>query len=125
MRSAHQQRSDIAALRIEGEMTIYRSAELKQVLLAPLSSPIVLEVDLSGVTEIDTAGLQLLILAKITAPARQCELHLVAHSPAILEVFELLNLTAYFGDPLVIPPLATGTAERASSNSSARHSHES
>jgi hypothetical protein len=29
---------------------------------------------------------------------------LAAHSPAVLEVFELLNVAAFFGDHLVIPP---------------------
>lgn len=98
------------ALRIEGEMSIYRAAELKQALLAPLASGAALDVDLSGVTELDTAGLQVLLLAKKAAEARQCELRLAGHSPAVLEVFELLNLAAYFGDPLVIPPPAAGRA---------------
>jgi len=35
--------------------------------------------------------------------ATQRKLHLVAHSPAVLEVLEMLNLAAHFGDPLVIP----------------------
>jgi hypothetical protein len=35
--------------------------------------------------------------------AAKKELHLVAHSQAVLEAFELLDLAAYFGDPLVMP----------------------
>jgi anti-sigma B factor antagonist len=92
----------LPVLRIEGELTIYRAAELKQALLDAVAGAALLEVDLSGVTEIDTAGLQLLMLAKKTAQAAQRELRLVAHSPAVIDVFELLNLAAYFGDPLVI-----------------------
>ena len=88
-----------AALHIEGELTIFRARELKPVLLA---APQPLEIDLSGVTEIDTAGVQLLMLAKKTAQAAQSELRLVAHSPAVIEVFELLNLAAFFDDPLVM-----------------------
>lgn len=86
-------------LRLEGEFTIFRAMELKPMLLA---SPPVDEIDLSGVTEIDTAGVQLLMLAKKTALAQQRNLKLVAHSPAVLEVFELLNVVAYFGDHLVM-----------------------
>ena len=82
-------------LRIEGELTIFRAAELKPLLLA---DPLPLQIDLSGVTEIDTAGVQLLMLAKNTARAQQRELRLVAHSPAVREVFGLLNLAACFGD---------------------------
>lgn len=88
-----------AVLRIEGELTIFRAMELKPVILA---DPLPEEIDLSGVTEIDTAGVQLLMLAKRTALAQQCELRLVRHSPAVIEVFELLNVAAYFGDHLVM-----------------------
>jgi len=87
-------------LRIEGELTIFRAAELKPLLLA---DPLPLVIDLSGVTDIDTAGVQLLMLAKNTALAQQRELRLVAHSPAVMDVFELLNLAEYFGDPLDAP----------------------
>ena len=52
--------------------------------------------------EIDTAGVQLLMLAKQEALRQQRELRLVGHSPAVLEVFELLNVAAYFSDPLVM-----------------------
>ena len=106
--------SNASALRIDGELTIFRAAELKQVLLA---DPPPLEIDLSGVTEIDTAGVQLLMLAKKTAQAAGRELRLVAHSPAVIDVFELLNVAAYFGDPLVMASRA-GTGADRSSNAS-------
>ena len=92
-----------AVLRIEGELTIFRAAELKPLLLA---DPLPLEIDLSGVTDIDTAGVQLLILAKNTARAQQRELRLVAHSPAVKEVFALLDLAGYFSGPLAAPAFA-------------------
>lgn len=90
------------ALRIEGEMTIYRAAELKQTLLALLDAAGPLEIDLSSVTELDTAGVQLLIAAKKTAQAQQQELCLTAHSAAVLDVLEIFNLVSYFGDPVVM-----------------------
>lgn len=86
-------------LRIEGELTIFRVTELKpQVLGLPRPE----KIDLAGVTEIDTAGVQLLMLAKREALAQQQNLRLINHSPAVIEVFELLNVAAYFGDPLVM-----------------------
>lgn len=94
--------SSPSTLRIEGEMTIYRATELKTMLLESLAQPSPLEIDLSAVTEIDSAGVQLLVLTKKTAQDRQQEVHFSAHSPAVLDVFELLNLAAYFGDPLVM-----------------------
>ena len=86
-------------LRIEGEFTIFRAMELKPVLLA---TPLADEVDLSGVTELDTAGVQLLMLLKKTALKQQRNVTLVAHSPAVIEVFELLNVVAHFGDHLLM-----------------------
>lgn len=98
--------SPAPVLHIEGELTIFRAMELKPVILA---DPPPQEIDLSGVTEMDTAGLQLLILAKRTAVAAQRELHLVRHSPAVLEVFDILNMAAYFGDHLIMDS-TVGTA---------------
>lgn len=112
-------------LRLEGELSIYRAGELKQALLAPLEPSTALEVDLSAVAELDTAGVQLLMLAKKSAQEKQCELRLIAHSPAVLEVLELLNLVAYFGDPLIIAPLAESAAGRTSSKPAARYPNES
>jgi anti-anti-sigma factor len=90
-------------LQITGEMTIYRAAELKEYLLQALPrSAGHLDIDLSGVTEMDVAGLQVLMAVKQEAQARQGDLHLMNHSPAVVEVFEILNVAAFFGDPLVI-----------------------
>ncbi len=93
-------------LRVEGEMTIYRAAELKQTLLDAVAAQPVVEVDLSAVSEFDSAGLQLLMLAKRSAQAAQRELRLVGHSPAVLDVIQLFDLAAFFGDPLVVPSAA-------------------
>ena len=95
-----------ALLRLEGEMNIYKAAELKQTLLAAIIPGQTLEADLSGVTDMDTAGLQLLMLAKKVAQNGGGDLELTRHSPAVVDVFELLNLGTFFGDPLVIPPRA-------------------
>jgi anti-sigma B factor antagonist len=91
-------------LNIAGELSIYRADELKRSLIEPLAQGVQLVVNLAAVTEFDTCGLQLLMLAKRTAAALGSELQLVGHSPAVLDVFELLNVAAYFGDHLVIAP---------------------
>ncbi|WP_286757768.1 STAS domain-containing protein [Ralstonia sp. RL] len=93
-------------LRIEGEMTIYQAAELKQTLASALRQGEALEIDLSAVGEIDAAGIQLLIAAKKSAQAAGKELRLVAHSDAVVEAFELLDIGGWFGDPLVMAPQA-------------------
>ena len=80
-------------------MTIFRAAELKQILLC---NPAPQEIDLSAVTEMDSAGLQLLMAAKQAASTQQRTLRLLAHSAAVIEVFERLNVAAYFNDPLLM-----------------------
>jgi anti-anti-sigma factor len=92
----------IARIAIDGEMTIYRAADLKVSVLEALRKTKVLEVDLSGITELDTAGLQVLMLAKQTAIADGRELRLLQHSPAVVEIVEMLDLGAFFGDALLI-----------------------
>lgn len=96
-------------LKIDGEFTIFRAMELKPAILA---EPPVTEIDLSGVSDLDCAGVQLLMLAKKTALAQGRDLQLVGHSPAVLEVFELLNVAAYFGDHLVMDSRAAKSAAR-------------
>lgn len=81
---------------LDGELSIYRAAALKQVLLAPLAAGTVIELDLAGVTEIDSAGVQLLMLAKRTALAVGGDLRLAASSRPVLEVLALLGLGAMF-----------------------------
>lgn len=89
-------------LRIEGELTIYRAAELKATLLDAVVSHPAVEIDLSAVSEFDTAGVQLLMAAKRAAAARETTLRLVGHSTPVLDVFELLDLSGHFGDPIVL-----------------------
>ncbi len=85
-----------------GGMTIYEAVAQKAVLLKALDGHEEVEIDLSGVTELDTAGLQLLVLAKRVALKADKTLRLVAHSPACLEVLDCYGLGGYFGDPLVL-----------------------
>lgn len=90
-------------LHITGEMTIYQAAEHKELLLAALAQATeALEVDLSGISELDVAGLQVLMLAKNTAQRQNKSLQLQGHSAAVLDVFETLNVAAFFGDALVM-----------------------
>jgi anti-anti-sigma factor len=80
------------ALRIDGEMTIYRAVELKEMLFASAAASRATALDLSAVTELDTAGVQLLLLAQRAARARGVELTLQAPSAAALEVLQRLGL---------------------------------
>jgi len=92
-----------SVFRIQGELTIYRAAALKQELLEFLDQHNSIDIDLSEVSEFDSAGIQILLLAKKTALSKEKSLRLVEHSTPVLEGLELLNLSSYFGDPLFIP----------------------
>jgi anti-sigma B factor antagonist len=92
-----------AGTKLAGDWSIYRAAELQAALQAALAQAgDTLELDLSGVTELDTAGVQLLMTAKRQAQAQSRSLRLFGHSAAVLDVFDLLNLGPYFGDPLLM-----------------------
>jgi anti-anti-sigma factor len=88
---------------LDGPMTIYTAAEIKSRLLGGLRSASILEIDLSHVGEMDTAGFQLLVMAKRESLRLGKTLRIVAHSPAVREVLEFYNKDAFFGDPVVIP----------------------
>jgi anti-anti-sigma factor len=81
-------------VRIEGEMTIYRANDLKRDIVGCLERAADIELDLSGVTELDTAGVQLLLLARREADHRGGVARITALSPAVQEVFALCRLTA-------------------------------
>jgi len=84
---------------IAGELTIYRVAELCESLktaLAGLADGGDLEIDLSAVTEMDSAGAQLLMAVHKSTRASQHGLRLVKPSVAVDEVFETLQLAPHF-----------------------------
>ena len=94
--------NQVSRVVLEGELTIYTAANMKEQLLAPLSQHQEAEFDLAGVSEIDTAGLQLMIVAKQEAARHGKNLRFVAHSPAVVEMLELTNMAAFFGDPMLL-----------------------
>lgn len=90
-------------LAITEDLTIYHALEQKQLLLDALANNSELELNLSQVSEMDTAGLQLLVLLKKEAQRAGKQVRIVAHSQAVSAVIDFCNMAAEFGDPLVIP----------------------
>lgn len=89
-------------LAITQELTIYHAMEQKQQVIAALEASEGLELDLSQVAEMDTAGLQVLMLAKREAGRLNKHLAIVAHSPVVRQTLDYCNLAAFFGDPVII-----------------------
>lgn len=88
---------------VDGNMTIYNAQEVKRQLVTAVRSSAVLELDLSHVGEMDTAGVQLLIMAKQESQRLDKTLRIIAHSDPVREIIEFYNMGAFFGDPVVIP----------------------
>lgn len=88
----------VAALQLDGEITIYTAMELKKTILDALGEcEQALRLDLSAVTELDTAGFQLLVMAKREAERRGKSFRIEAISPATEELIRLYNMAGYFG----------------------------
>ena len=86
--------NDSRELRIEDDLTIYTVLGLKDRLLGELGQCSALDVDLADVSEMDSAGLQLLLLAHREAERAGKTLTLLAPSDAVAQVLKLCNVDA-------------------------------
>lgn len=84
---------------LAGELTIYTVAEIKAGLAEAMAQADEIEVDLSGITEVDTAGVQLLLIAKRN-PDRKVVFS--KHPQSVLRLVDLAHLGEALGDPLVL-----------------------
>jgi len=91
-------------VKVDGEMTIFQAADLKSELLLCLGQNNLREVefDLSQVTEIDTSGVQLMLMLKHEAQKAEKTLAFTHHSQVVLDVIDILNLGGTLGDPLLL-----------------------
>jgi len=95
MTCAHER--PVRRVEVEGDLTVYTAAAQKSRLLPALRAPYTLvELDLVQVCEIDTAGVQLLLLGCNIALMMGGALRLVNPSPAVRAVLELLMLDPVF-----------------------------
>jgi anti-sigma B factor antagonist len=92
---------------IHGDMTVYTVGQGREKLLVPIAGcrDTQIEVDLAEVSDMDTAGQQLLIAARITSVARRNSLRLVRHSAAVREVLDLYGLDRFFDEADAAPQL--------------------
>ncbi|HYD76200.1 STAS domain-containing protein [Ramlibacter sp.] len=75
-----------------GPVTIYEAVELRRQLLDALEAGRGLALDLGGVDEIDTAGIQLLVLAQREAHLAGQRSEVVAASAPVREALDLCGL---------------------------------
>ena len=86
-------RPKVGSLAVVGEMTIQTAAERKAELLALLESAAEVEVVLTDVTELDTAGLQVLMMLRREAAHLGKSLRLVSPNKVVTDVLEIAHLT--------------------------------
>ncbi|MDH5719361.1 MAG: STAS domain-containing protein [Spirochaetia bacterium] len=90
-------------IKIAGDMTIYHSIELKEKIFENIKNNNNIVIDLSGVLDMDTAGFQLLVLARKEAEREDKKLKIIGHSSAALKLFDLYGAVGFFGDKIKIP----------------------
>lgn len=71
----------------------------------------VIELDLSGVQRIDSAGIQFLMYLKVLSEKKHQTLQLKNHSLAVLKVLDLLGLVSFFGDRVKVKKEHSGEVE--------------
>jgi anti-sigma B factor antagonist len=89
-------------LKIEGKITIHLVNSLKQVLLDFLQKSGRFEIDLSGVTRIDTAGFQLIYLIRREAANNNIVFTIVNPAVEVKRIFRL------FGEEIPYPEKNNG-----------------
>lgn len=92
------------AISIAGEFNVFTATTIKERLLDAIAHAATpdIDIDLSDVTEFDSAGLQLMVMAKREAASRGKQVRFSGHSDAVLDLIELCGLAGFFGDPLLL-----------------------
>lgn len=96
------QQGGLHRLQAGNEWTIYTAAEVKAELDKHWHDASEIELNLSQVDELDSAGVQLLLQLKSDSERRNKPVHFIQHSPVVIEVLELMNLIGRFSDPVVL-----------------------
>ena len=91
------QSSDGSSIRVAGEVDLYSSPELRNAILSAIpSAGGGLEIDLEGVTYIDSSGVATLVEGMRSAREHGIGFVLVAPSQAVMQVLELARLDSVF-----------------------------
>ncbi len=75
----------------DGDLTIYSAGELKQCLIADGSQYKEIEIDLSCITRLDSAGFQLLLAARCEAERAMKSIRFSNPAPEVLRLFTVYH----------------------------------
>ena len=95
---------DVCNARVNADLTIYNAVKLQFALLQCQQSRRHMVLDLSGVAEIDSAGVQLLLQMRREAAARGLRLRLAECSPPVQEILNLFRLLDETDGDLALVP---------------------
>lgn len=84
-------------VRIKGDLNIYNALAAKEQLAGALAGAENIELDLSNVTEFDSSGLQLLVLACKETERKGHRFVLTDRSEPVETVIRLFRLSEFFG----------------------------
>ncbi len=85
------------SIKADDTLTVVHAREMKEKFLNALESTDSLELDLSHVNEMDTAGFQLLVVLKREAELQEKSFRISGYSPAAISVLKTYNMEDYFG----------------------------
>ncbi len=85
---------------IDGDLTIYTAAELKPDFERLIADQRDMELSLANISEIDSSGIQWLMLAKRERSRQNLSFRLTDHSNEVLQVFKHFKLVPYFNDSI-------------------------
>lgn len=94
--------ASIFELMIPGDMTIYEAEELQAKFSEVVDMNKSVSVNMANVAEMDSAGLQLMVSLKKTLDDKGKTLVFQNHSRAVIDLLDLMDMTTYFGDPIVL-----------------------
>lgn len=93
MEMSVEQEGPVSRMTVVGELTIYAAAECKSQILDAVERGESVEVVAEGITELDTAGVQLLLLAKRMAVKAGKSFRVVSPSAVVEDVLRTLALS--------------------------------
>lgn len=89
-------------IKIDGRFNIYSVSSIKEKIYNTISFYQSITIDLSGVSEFDTAGVQLLIALKKEMSKTNKSLTMHSHSQHVIALIDLYGLISFFGDKIHI-----------------------
>ena len=89
-------RSGICRLGFEGDMTIYHAQEMLEAIISHTENYKQFELNLSQVEDIDSAGIQLLLMLDLISREKDSKTNIVEPSDSVYEVLNLYRLVQRF-----------------------------